>query len=114
MPIARPTMFASASGELKTRSSPNIRCKPCVSLKTPPLPGTSDSASLASAPSSNAFSQSYSVSNGTGTPGRGTITANGVTKSIFYIISASKIVTMDVMDNTGAPNRNPAITTGRQ
>jgi len=76
--------------------------------------GTSDSASLASAPSSNVFSQSYSVSNGTGTPGRGTITANGVTRSIVYIISKSKIVTLDVMDNTGAPNRNPAITTGRQ
>ena len=46
MPIARPTMLASASGVLNTRSSPYRRCRPCVSLKTPPLPGTIDSASL--------------------------------------------------------------------
>ena len=39
MPTARPTMLASASGALKTRSSPYSRCRPCVSLKTPPLPG---------------------------------------------------------------------------
>ena len=54
MPIARPTMPASASGALKTRSSPKSRCRPCVSLKTPPLPETTASASflLASATSS--------------------------------------------------------------
>ena len=45
MPMARPTMLASASGELKTRSPPNARCRPCVTLKTPPLPGTDASAS---------------------------------------------------------------------
>ena len=47
-------MLASASGELNTRSSPNSRCRPWVSLKTPPLPLTSGSASfrLASATSS--------------------------------------------------------------
>ena len=31
-------MLASASGELKTRVEPNLRCRPCVTLKTPPLP----------------------------------------------------------------------------
>ena len=31
-------MLASASGELKTRSRPNSRCRPSVALKTPPLP----------------------------------------------------------------------------
>ena len=40
MPIARPTMLASASGELQTRSEPNSFCRPAVSLKTPPLPLT--------------------------------------------------------------------------
>ena len=39
MPTARPMMFASASGELKTRVAPKRRCRPCVTLKTPPLPG---------------------------------------------------------------------------
>src|SRR6059058_2619790 len=38
--MARPTMFASASGELYTRSLPNWRCSPQVTLKTPPLPFT--------------------------------------------------------------------------
>ena len=38
MPIARPTMLASASGELKTRSAPYSRWRPAVTLKTPPLP----------------------------------------------------------------------------
>ena len=41
MPTARPMMLASASGELKTRSLPNCRCRPCVTLNTPPLPCTS-------------------------------------------------------------------------
>ena len=41
MPMARPTMLASASGELNTRSQPNARCSPCVTLNTPPLPCTS-------------------------------------------------------------------------
>ncbi len=40
MPIARPTMLASASGELKTRALPNFRCRFAVTLKTPPLPFT--------------------------------------------------------------------------
>jgi len=76
--------------------------------------GTTDSVSLGSPPSSNTFSQSYSVTNGTGTPGRGTVTASGVTNSIFYIISASKIVMMDVTNNSGMPNPNPAITSSRK
>src|SRR5205814_5029600 len=38
--MARPTIFASASGELYTRSLPNWRCSPHVTLKTPPLPFT--------------------------------------------------------------------------
>src|SRR5450755_2491348 len=33
-------MFASANGELKTRSEPKSHCRPPVSLKTPPLPFT--------------------------------------------------------------------------
>ena len=41
MPMARPTMLASARGELKTRSEPNLRCRLWVTLKTPPLPLTS-------------------------------------------------------------------------
>ena len=45
MPNARPTMLASASGELNTRVPPKRRCRPCVTLKTPPLPDTSASAS---------------------------------------------------------------------
>ena len=54
MPIALPTMFASASGELKTRSRPYSRCSPSVALNTPPLPVTSEriSGRLASATSS--------------------------------------------------------------
>ena len=43
--MARPMMLASASGELKTRSLPKARCRPCVTLKTPPLPETDASAS---------------------------------------------------------------------
>ncbi|OGU04224.1 MAG: hypothetical protein A2085_08985 [Gemmatimonadetes bacterium GWC2_71_10] len=38
--MARPTMFASASGELYTRSPPNCFWRPHVTLKTPPLPLT--------------------------------------------------------------------------
>ena len=34
-------MFASASGVLKQRASPNARCSPNVMPNTPPLPGTS-------------------------------------------------------------------------
>src|SRR6266566_4255707 len=40
MPSARPTMPASASGELNTRSCPYFRCSPEVALKTPPFPFT--------------------------------------------------------------------------
>ncbi len=40
-PTARPMMFASASGVLKQRASPNARCRPNVMPNTPPLPGTS-------------------------------------------------------------------------
>ena len=40
MPIERPTIFASANGELKTRCAPNFRCNPAVALKTPPFPFT--------------------------------------------------------------------------
>ena len=32
-----PTMLASASGVLKTRSAPYFRCNPAVALKTPPF-----------------------------------------------------------------------------
>ena len=39
--MARPTMLASARGELYTRSPPKAFCSPQVTLKTPPLPFTS-------------------------------------------------------------------------
>ena len=53
MPTPNPTMVASASGVLNTRSDPNSRWSPWLTLKTPPLPFTSVSASsrLASATS---------------------------------------------------------------
>ena len=41
MPLARPTIDASAIGVLKHRELPNSACRPAVSLKTPPLPLTS-------------------------------------------------------------------------
>src|SRR6476661_4107036 len=44
MPMPRPTILASASGELNTRALPNARWSPCVTLKTPPLPETCSSA----------------------------------------------------------------------
>ena len=34
-------IFASASGELKTRAEPNLRCRFAVTLNTPPLPFSS-------------------------------------------------------------------------
>ena len=49
MPMLRPMIAASARGELNTRSLPNARCKPCVTLKTPPFPGTEASARDAAA-----------------------------------------------------------------
>ena len=54
MPTARPAMLASASGVLNERSFPNSRCRPAVTLNTPPLPSTSSrtSSRLASATSS--------------------------------------------------------------
>jgi hypothetical protein len=62
---------------------------------------TSDNAALGSSPSSSRFSESYSVSNGTGTPGRGTvITTKGALDLIFYIISPSKLVLMDASVDT--------------
>jgi len=72
--------------------------------------GTSDDASLSSTPKTNTFSQPYSVTNGTGTPGRGTITQSGSTNLIFYVISTSKIVLMDA----SASNTSPAITIGEK
>jgi hypothetical protein len=74
--------------------------------------GTADGAALGSAPGSNAFSQSYSVTDGT--TGRGTITANGATVSIFYLISTSHLVLMDANNSSGAVNPHPAITISRQ
>ena len=76
--------------------------------------GTTDSATLGSTPSTDTFSQLYNVTNGTGTPGRGTIkTSSGVTTSIFYITAAGKIVLMDAMDSSGLGNPHPAIYIGR-
>jgi hypothetical protein len=81
--------------------------------------GTSDSASIGSSPSTpnlnlgQAFNESYSVTNGTGTPGRGTISSavssGGTTTLIFYIVSPSKIVLMDATANT-----YPGITIGEK
>jgi len=68
--------------------------------------GTSDDASLGSTPKTKVFSQPYSVTNGTGTPGRGTITQSGATNLIFYVISTSKIVLMEAKSG----NTDPAIT----
>src|ERR1039458_2325109 len=53
-PIARPTMPASASGELNTRAGPKAFWRPAVTLKTPPFPlhSARTSARLASATSS--------------------------------------------------------------
>ena len=48
MPIARPTMFASASGVFQQRSDPNSLCSPTVSLNTPPLPLISPARSASS------------------------------------------------------------------
>ena len=48
MPIARPTMFASANGEFQQRSDPNSVCNPAVSLNTPPLPLISPARSASS------------------------------------------------------------------
>jgi hypothetical protein len=78
--------------------------------------GTSDSASIGSTPSTpnlsagNAFSQPYSVTNGTGTPGRGTITMGGATNLIFYIISPSKAVLLGAQSG----NTNPSIIIGEK
>lgn len=73
--------------------------------------GTTDSASLGSGSSSNAFNQTYSITNGT--DGRGTITSGGATVSIFYMISTSHIVLMDVSNPSGSANPHPAITISR-
>ena len=71
--------------------------------------GTSDSASIGSVLNpGQPFSDTYFVTNGTGTPGRGTITGSG-TNLIFYIVSPTKAVLMDASTNT-----NPAITIGEQ
>jgi hypothetical protein len=70
--------------------------------------GTSDSASTGGLSPGQAFSDTYSVTNGTGTPGRGTIIGTG-TNLIFYIVSPTKAVLMDASTNT-----NPALTIGEQ
>jgi len=73
--------------------------------------GTSDSASIGGGLNpGQAFSDTYSVTNGTGTPGRGTITGSG-TNLIFYIVSPTKVVLMDAASTT---NTNPALTIGEQ
>jgi hypothetical protein len=76
--------------------------------------GTSDQAGLGSAPKTNAFSQPYSVTNGTGTPGRGTISQSGAVNLIFYIISPSKIVLMDGQPVTSGGTADPALIIGEK
>ena len=72
--------------------------------------GTSDTASLGSTPATpnlsagQAFSQTYSVTNGTGTPGRGTIAQNGAVGQLFYIISPSKVILMDANPANAFPS----------
>ena len=73
--------------------------------------GTADSASLGAGSSSNAFNQTYSITNGTN--GRGTITSGGATVSIFYMISTSHMVLMDANNPSGSVNAHPAITISR-
>jgi large repetitive protein len=77
--------------------------------------GTSDNASLGSTPITNPFSQPYSVTNGTGTPGRGTIlnNAGGTVNLIFYIISPSKVVLINI-NNGGTVNANPPLLIGEK
>jgi hypothetical protein len=79
--------------------------------------GTSDSVSPGSTPSTNTFSQPYSVTNGTGTPGRGTIlnSTGGTVNLIFYIISPSKVVLIEVNNGSGGTaNPNPALLIGEK
>ncbi len=74
-------------------------------------------ASLGSTPNTNTFSQPYSVTNGMGTPGRGTIMNSSGTNVnlIFYIISPSKVVLMDVNSGGGGTaNPNPALLIGEK
>jgi hypothetical protein len=79
------------------------------------ISGTSDMASLGSAANTNTFSQPYSVTNGSGTPGRGTIMNNGGTNVnlIFYIISPSKIVLINIRGG-GGPDPNPPLLIGEK
>jgi hypothetical protein len=76
--------------------------------------GTSDQAGLGSAPKTNAFSQPYSVTNGAGTPGRGTISQSGAVNLIFYIISPSKVVLMDGQPVTSGGTSDPALIIGEK
>jgi hypothetical protein len=77
--------------------------------------GTNDLAALGSTPVTATFSNSYSVTNGTGTPGRGTITQSGGTLDIFYIISPSKVVVFEFDDTKGGgANANPALIIGEK
>jgi hypothetical protein len=79
------------------------------------ISGTSDMASLGSAANTNTFSQPYSVTNGSGTPGRGTVMNNSGTNVnlIFYIISPSKIVLINVRGG-GGPDPNPPLLIGEK
>jgi len=79
------------------------------------ISGTSDMASLGSTPGTSTFSQPYSVTNGTGTPGRGTIMNNSGTNVnlIFYIISPSKIVLINIRGG-GGPDPNPPLLIGEK
>ncbi|OLC91221.1 MAG: hypothetical protein AUH86_21110 [Acidobacteria bacterium 13_1_40CM_4_58_4] len=79
------------------------------------ISGTSDAAAIGATPMTSAFSQPYSVTNGSGTPGRGTIMNNSGTNVnlIFYIISPSKIVLINVRGG-GTANANPALLIGEK
>lgn len=78
--------------------------------------GTSDNASIGSTPTTpnlnpaQTFTNTYAVTNGTGTPGRGTVSQGGTVNLIFYIISPSKAVLMGAQST----NTNPAITIGEK
>ena len=64
--------------------------------------GTVDETTLGFSPVMGGhFSEPYSVTNGTGTPGRGTFTLkSGGLDMIFYVVSPSKVVLMDASVDT--------------
>jgi plastocyanin len=71
--------------------------------------GTSDNASIGSTPTTpnlnpgQTFTNTDVVTNGTGTPGRGTVSMGGTLNLIFYIISPSKAVLLGAQTGNAYP-----------